>query len=85
MIDSEAPQVAAVACPSITECIAVDHHGREVTFNPASPHAAVPTAIDGNEQPLYGVACPSVTQCTAVDDHGGQATFIRPRRTPSSR
>jgi len=73
MIDS-AHNLLSVACPSETQCTAVDDGGREMTFNPASPGSPAPDAIDG-AYPTLSVACPSVAQCTAVDGGGGEVTF----------
>jgi len=63
----------AVACPSTSECTAVDLAGRQVTFDPTSPGTPTPTTIDSTN-PLYGVACPSASQCTAIDS-GQEVTF----------
>ena len=65
--------LSGVACPSATQCTAVDQSGQQVTFNPASPGTPTPTAIDVHN--LDGVACPTATQCTAVDVSGRQVTF----------
>ena len=54
------PALRDVACPSTHECVTVDQNGGEVTFDPASPAAAVPVEIDSG-QSLDSVACPSVT------------------------
>ncbi len=61
-----------VACPSATQCTAVDAAGSEVTFNPQSPGTHSDVAIDTF---LTSVACVSVTQCTAVDGSGREVTF----------
>jgi hypothetical protein len=69
-----AVRATAVACPSATQCTAVDSQGEEVTFNPQTPGSPEPSKLDwGND--LAGIACPSISQCTAVDNHGGQFTF----------
>lgn len=56
-----------VACPSVSQCTALDAPGHEVTFNPmsGSPNAAgVKLVLPGaNTSP---VACVNPTQCTAV-------------------
>ena len=62
-----------VACPSTTQCTAVDANGQQVTFNPNSPGTPTPTTIDVSD--LIGVACPSAVQCTAVDGFGKAVTF----------
>ena len=75
------PVVAAlygVDCPSPLECTAVDHSGRELTFNPSAPGTPAPASVDSAARPgnaLGGVACPSSSQCTAVDQGGQQVTF----------
>ena len=73
-----------VACPSSTQCTAVDEFGGEVTFDPTSstPNSTVHTVDSG--QGLTGVACPSSTQCTAVDEFGGEVTFDPTSSTPNS-
>jgi hypothetical protein len=63
-----------VACPSISQCTAVDQSGKQVTFNPTAPGTPTPTTIDGSQE-LTGVACPSASQCTAVDGIGREVTF----------
>jgi hypothetical protein len=64
----------AVACPSSTQCTAIDLLGGQVTFDPTAPVSPVPTAIETGAWTL-GLACPSVTQCTAVDNTGRAVTF----------
>jgi hypothetical protein len=64
----------SIACPSSTQCTAVDHEGQEVTFNPQSPGTPTPIAVDSGSV-LTRVACPSSTQCTAVDEVGQEVTF----------
>jgi hypothetical protein len=73
-----------VACPSATQCIAIDDTGQQVTFDPASPGAPspTPTAIDTN---VAGVACPTATQCTTVDQSGQEVRLTRPARAPPPR
>jgi hypothetical protein len=72
-IDSDSG-VFGVACPSITQCTAVDGNGQEVTFDPSSPGTPTPITIDSGV--LHSVACPSSTQCTAVDYYNGwEVTF----------
>ena len=67
------PALIAVACPSTTECVAVDVNGGEETFNPAAPAPNAPVSIDSFE-PL-SVACLSTTSCVAVDVSGREVTF----------
>jgi hypothetical protein len=81
-IDHEGPQ--SVACPSASECVAVDYQGNEAAFNPASPGAAVVSTIDSTgylglavfgTTYVSGVACASPTECTAVTHAGAEVTF----------
>jgi hypothetical protein len=69
-------QLTGVACPSTSQCTAVDIAGQQVTFDPASPGSPTPTTIDANTY-LWSVACPSTSQCAAVDDYesGHEVTF----------
>jgi hypothetical protein len=67
------PALIAVACPSTTECVAIDVNGGEETFNPSAPAPNAPVSIDSSE-PL-SVACLSVTSCVAVDVAGREVTF----------
>lgn len=65
--------IEGVACPSPSQCTAVDGAGNTLTFDPASPSAATSVVIDGDG--LNAVACPSTTECTAVDVGGREVTF----------
>ena len=66
--------LSALACPSASQCTALDESGQEVTFNPTAPGTPTPTTIDiGNT--LFGLACPSASQCTAVESGGREVTF----------
>ena len=71
--------LTGVACPSTSQCTAVDDAGEQVTFDPASPGTPTPTTIDQPDLDGYGdligVACPSTSQCTAVDEFGNEVTF----------
>ena len=67
--------LTAVACPSTSQCTAVDTKAQQVTFNPRAPGTPTPTTIDTGLAQLDGVACPSTSQCTAVDIKGQQVTF----------
>ena len=64
-----------VACPSASQCTAVDWYGEEMTFNPKSPGGAAPVILDPLGGILWSVACPSTTQCTAVNENGDELTF----------
>jgi hypothetical protein len=67
-------QLYAVACPSITQCTAVDNAGEEVTFDPRSRGRSAPSVIDHGHL-LFSVACPKTHQCTVVDNSGRELTF----------
>jgi hypothetical protein len=67
--------LAGVACPSTSQCTAVDGQGNEVTFNPTSPGSPTPTLIDSKILGLALVACPSTSRCTAIDYDGNEVTF----------
>lgn len=67
--------LAAVACPSVSQCTAVDVSGNEVTFDPTSPGTPTPVPISGADDNLFELACPSVSQCTAIDNSGNEVTF----------
>lgn len=68
-----------IACPSISQCTAIDDAGREVTFDPTAPNDATPVAVGGGGIPqdplLQAVACPSVSQCTTLQQLGREVTF----------
>ncbi len=70
--------LVGVNCPTIQQCTAVDHHGGEVTFDPASPGGATVVPVDtagaANGGPL-SVACPASRVCTLVDSDGREVTF----------
>jgi hypothetical protein len=55
-----------LACPSRSQCTAVDGGGHEITFNPQIPSQVAVVRIDHSARGLAGIACPAVTQCTAV-------------------
>jgi hypothetical protein len=67
-------ELQGIACPSSTQCTAVEREGKEATFNPISPSTPTVAKIDAAASELAGIACPSSTQCTAVGD-GSEATF----------
>jgi hypothetical protein len=73
LIDAGEP-VAAVACPSTSQCAAVDTAGREISFNPASPKSANVVGFDPGSA-LYAVTCPSTSECVTVDGNGAEITF----------
>lgn len=57
--------LVALACPSMTQCTAVDFDGRELTFDPANPGTPALMPIDG-----FGLACPTTTQCVTNKTDG---------------
>jgi hypothetical protein len=63
----------ALACPSDTECVAVDGHGNESLFDQTLIFGVAIPVDPG--QALSDVACPSESQCTAVDRDGQEVTF----------
>ena len=63
-----------LACPTLTQCVAVDSSGREVMFDPAAPSAWSAYTIDGTRA-LVAVSCPGASQCVAVDGQGDAITF----------
>jgi hypothetical protein len=72
-----------LACPSVSECEALDFPGsagREITFNPRTSRVTSRTS----ELLAYDTtgACPSVVQCTLVDGNGTELTFdpLHPHR-----
>ena len=69
--------LAAVSCPSATQCTAADDDGQQVTFNPTLPGTPNATAIDPGEagSDPGGLACPSTSQCTGVEASGREVTF----------
>jgi hypothetical protein len=65
-----------VACPSTTQCTAVDSLGNELTYNPLAPASPTKVSIDHEfSNGLLGIACPVVTQCTAVSAGTREITF----------
>jgi hypothetical protein len=88
-VDANHHRLNGVACPTSTQCTAVDADGFAATFDPASagPVAKTTTRIDpGPLNPdvqctpqsvceLNAVACPSAHQCAAVDVNGIEVTF----------
>ncbi|WP_243061870.1 glycoside hydrolase family 27 protein [Humibacter sp. RRB41] len=75
--------LAAVSCPSSTQCTAAGGGGNngdtEVTFNPKTGAVATAgvTSIDADTvNGVSAVSCPSVGQCTVVDGAGDEVTFV---------
>ncbi len=71
---TQSGRLQGVACPSPSQCTAVDGDGQQVTFNPSSPGNPTPTVIDAGNQ-MLAVACPSSSQCTAGGASGHAVTF----------
>jgi hypothetical protein len=63
--------IDALACPSISLCVAVDNDGHAVTSTdpPGGARTWHPADIDGFTS-LTGVSCPSISICVAVDSAG---------------
>jgi hypothetical protein len=66
------PLSGSIACPSTSQCTAVDNDGREITFNPSAPGGR--TSITVDTRGLSEVECPSTSQCTAFGE-GREITF----------
>ena len=60
--------LTAIACPSATECVAVDSAGRALQGAPGNHAWTVEPLPDATA--LLGVACVSASECVAVDDAG---------------
>ena len=69
------PALVGVACPSTSQCTAVDGGGKQVTFDPTSPGTPTPTSVGVDGWGLDAVACPSTSQCTAGDGSDQEVTF----------
>lgn len=74
LIDPTGNNLDGVACPLVSECVAVDTGGMEITFSPASPSGAKAFPISDPFDELTAVACPASTQCTTLDSDG-ELTF----------
>src|SRR5579875_3518572 len=62
-----------LACPSTSQCTAVDGQGHAVTFDPQSPKTVISAVVTTHDP--TAIACPSITQCTVVDVSGDASTF----------
>ncbi len=71
------PSMSGIACPSRTQCTAIESGSSEVTFDPTTGaiNGAGVSAIDTTNNVLTGIACVSSTECTAVDGGGNEITF----------
>jgi hypothetical protein len=61
-LNTNGGSLSGVACPSLTQCTAVDSGGQEVTFDPSNPGTPTPVY---NLAPASDVACPSISVCVA--------------------
>jgi hypothetical protein len=71
------PSLSGIACPSRTQCTAIESGSTEVTFDPTTGavNSAGVADIDTTNNALTGIACVSITECTAVDGGGNEITF----------
>ena len=71
------PALSGIACPSRTQCTAIESGSSEVTFDPTTGaiNSAGVSAIDSTNNSLTGIACVSTAECTAVDGGGNEITF----------
>src|SRR5689334_14315610 len=83
LIDRGAPfghtvRVDGIACPTVTECVAVDAAGQVLSsIRPQSAAAWTVAPVDRGTQ-LTGVSCASPFLCAAVDSSGGVLTSASP-------
>jgi len=66
--------VNSVACPSATQCTAVDSFGREVTYDPTNPGDPIPYVLDSG-QTYVAIVCPTTTECVTVSNNGREVEF----------
>jgi hypothetical protein len=67
----------AVACPTVSLCVAVDALGNiTYTTTPATGGWSGPLNMDSH--PITSVSCPAVGLCLAVDDHGSLLATATP-------
>jgi hypothetical protein len=66
--------INSVACPTATQCTAVDSFGREVTYDPTNPGDPVPYVLDSG-QTYVAIACPTTTECVTVSNNGREVEF----------
>ncbi len=65
-----------LACPSTSQCTAVDNEGRLVTFDPTAP--GNPAAVKLGSDSLNSVACPLDNRCTAVGNPTNNIVTFNP-------
>lgn len=69
------PPLRALACPSVSECVAVNGGGHAVKFNPRAPRHPRVVDIAPSGGGFAAIACPAVRQCTAVGSSDRVVTF----------
>ena len=71
-----------VACPSTSQCTAVDGDGQQVTFDPTSPGTPTPTTIDSTN------TCPGWrarrSRCAWPSMSSGMGSWAKDRRYPAN-
>ena len=67
--------ITGIACPTATECVAVDGDGSGISYDPATGKFIKRRFKVEEGEALTGSACSSKTQCTAVDNDGQEITF----------
>lgn len=72
--DGQPDPMYSVACPTASQCTAVDFSGLQVTFDPGSPQAWSSYAVQAFQEDS-AIACPTVSQCTSVGAGGREVTF----------
>ena len=77
LFDATGAQFNGIACPSSTQCTAVNQVGVEYTFNPTPSPLPKPfrSVLTSNADPLQGIACLAANQCIAGDQNGNTQTF----------
>jgi hypothetical protein len=68
--DGGSAQLSSIACPSSTQCTALDGIGQETTFNPQAPGAFTIHYLEAGAE-LSDIACPSAGECVAIDGAPG--------------
>ncbi len=78
----EADVLGFVACPSATQCTAIDNQGnyaqrgaQEITFNPQSPTSPSRARFFSGQQVFGGFACPSTMLGVVTISNGSLAIF----------
>lgn len=81
----DATPIDAMACPTASECVAVDRSGGVLwSADPAGGAREWALAdVDGATE-LTGISCPSTTLCVAVDAAGNAVTSLDPTGGPTA-